>query len=101
MSDRQHPRLTFSATYKLYEKECNITPRQGPSAVSAATLVPFILATFFFITRIIAKSSGLAGGWGWDDYTIIAAFVSHPITITFPADDTDGLEDTRCCHLCS
>jgi hypothetical protein len=44
--------------------------------VNAATLIPFILGTFFFITRIIAKSSGLAGGWGWDDYTIIVAFVS-------------------------
>jgi hypothetical protein len=44
--------------------------------VNAATLIPFVLATFFFITRIIAKSSGLAGGWGWDDYTIIVAFVS-------------------------
>jgi hypothetical protein len=44
--------------------------------INAATLIPFILGTFFFIARIIAKSSGLAGGWGWDDYTIIGAFVS-------------------------
>lgn len=25
--------------------------------------------------RMIAKSSGLAGGWGWDDYTIIVSYV--------------------------
>ncbi|KAJ5912115.1 uncharacterized protein N7473_001418 [Penicillium subrubescens] len=65
----------YFTTYKLYEKECDITPLQGPPMVNAATLIPFILGTFFFITRIIAKSSGLAGGWGWDDYTIIVAFI--------------------------
>ena len=45
--------------------------------ITASTLIPFILATFFFIARIVAKSSGLAGGWGWDDFTIIGAFVSY------------------------
>jgi hypothetical protein len=43
--------------------------------VDGATLVPLILATFFFVARIIAKGGGLAGGWGWDDYTIIISFV--------------------------
>ncbi|CEJ53790.1 Putative Integral membrane protein [Penicillium brasilianum] len=65
----------YFTTYRLYENECNITPRQAPSMINPSTLIPFILATFFFITRIIAKSSGLAGGWGWDDYTIIVAFI--------------------------
>lgn len=43
--------------------------------VNASTLIPFILASFFFVMRMIAKSSGLAGGWGWDDYTIIVSYV--------------------------
>ncbi|KAJ5444712.1 uncharacterized protein N7458_008584 [Penicillium daleae] len=64
----------YFTTYKLYEKECNITPLQGPPMITASSLIPFILATFFFIARIVAKSSGLAGGWGWDDFTIIGAF---------------------------
>ena len=53
--------------------------------IVASTLIPFILATFFFFARIIAKFSGLAGGWGWDDYTIIVAFVSYP-----PVDSLQG-----------
>ncbi|OQD63874.1 hypothetical protein PENPOL_c008G06255 [Penicillium polonicum] len=65
----------FFTTKRLYEKECDITPRKGPAAVKASTLIPFILASFFFVTRMIAKSSGLAGGWGWDDYTIIVSYV--------------------------
>jgi hypothetical protein len=44
--------------------------------VQPSTLIPFILASFFFVARVIAKSSGLAGGWGWDDYTIIVSYVS-------------------------
>ncbi|KAJ5175888.1 uncharacterized protein N7482_001765, partial [Penicillium canariense] len=70
----------YFSTYKLYEKECDITPLQGPPIISASTLVPFILATFFFIARILAKSSGLAGGWGWDHYTIIVAYVSYSLS---------------------
>jgi hypothetical protein len=43
--------------------------------VNPSTLIPFILASFFFIARIVAKSSGLAGGWGWDDYAVIVSYV--------------------------
>ncbi|KAJ5884764.1 hypothetical protein N7495_009274 [Penicillium taxi] len=62
-------------TRRLWEKGCDIPILKGPSAVQGSTLVPLILATVFFIGRIFAKSSGLAGGWGWDDYTIIVSFV--------------------------
>ncbi|KAJ5171161.1 uncharacterized protein N7500_003944 [Penicillium coprophilum] len=65
----------FFTTKRLYEKECDITPLKGPSTVQAATLVPLILASFFFVVRLIAKSSGLAGGWGLDDYTIIVSYI--------------------------
>ncbi|KAJ5474301.1 hypothetical protein N7475_003867 [Penicillium sp. IBT 31633x] len=65
----------FFATKRLHEQACDITPLKGPSVINASTLVPFILATFFFLARLVAKSSGLAGGWGWDDYTIILSFV--------------------------
>ncbi|KAJ5824909.1 hypothetical protein N7447_007249, partial [Penicillium robsamsonii] len=65
----------FFTTKRVYEKECGITPHKGPSVVDAATLIPLILASFFFVVRIIAKSSGLAGGWGLDDYTIIISYV--------------------------
>ncbi|KAJ5607763.1 hypothetical protein N7537_004382 [Penicillium hordei] len=65
----------FFTTKRLYEKECNITPHKGPAVVNASTLIPFILASFFFVMRMIAKFGGLAGGWGWDDYTIIVSYV--------------------------
>ncbi|KAG0157233.1 Extracellular membrane protein, CFEM domain [Penicillium digitatum] len=65
----------FFTTKRLYEQECGIPPRRGPKVVKASTLIPFILATFFFVMRMIAKSSGLAGGWGLDDYTIIASYI--------------------------
>ncbi|KAJ5308624.1 hypothetical protein PENANT_c065G04882 [Penicillium antarcticum] len=65
----------YFTTRRLYEQKCDITPLQGPSLVQGGTMVPLVLATFFFVARMIAKSSGLAGGWGWDDYTIIVSFV--------------------------
>ncbi|KAJ6045178.1 uncharacterized protein N7446_003380 [Penicillium canescens] len=65
----------YFTTRRLYEQKCDITPLKGPSVVEGATLVPLIFATFFFVARIMAKSGGLAGGWGWDDYTIIISFV--------------------------
>jgi hypothetical protein len=70
------PTLTLLATKRLYEQECDITPLEGPPVVKVSTLIPFILASVFFVARMIAKSSGLAGGWGWDDYTIIVSYVS-------------------------
>ncbi|KAJ5666745.1 hypothetical protein N7462_011154, partial [Penicillium macrosclerotiorum] len=65
----------YFTTRRLYEKECDIISVQGPPTISASTLVPLILASFFFVARIIAKASGLAGGWGWDDYTIILSYI--------------------------
>ena len=67
--------------------------------VNASTLIPLIFASFFFIARIIAKSSGLAGGWGWDDYTIIVSYVGSFLDVdpcTF-----NGFTDLRRRDLCS
>lgn len=38
-------------------------------------MVPFILATVFFLNRIIIKFMHLGGAWGPDDYTVIVAYV--------------------------
>ncbi|KAJ5484109.1 hypothetical protein N7539_005905 [Penicillium diatomitis] len=65
----------YFTTYRLYEDVCNIPKMQGPPLVSASTLIPTILAIFFFFARIYAKAIGLGGGWGWDDYTIIVSFI--------------------------
>jgi hypothetical protein len=75
--------LTLSATKRQYEKECDITPLKGPPVVSGSTLTPLILASIFFVARIFAKSCGLAGGWGWDDYTIIVSYVSRAYLVSF------------------
>ncbi|KAI9930708.1 hypothetical protein MW887_011464 [Aspergillus wentii] len=60
---------------RIYEQECSITPLQGPSEAQASTIIPFILASIFFVIRMLAKGYGLAGGWGWDDYTIIVSYI--------------------------
>ncbi|KAJ5952981.1 uncharacterized protein N7479_011394 [Penicillium vulpinum] len=65
----------FFTTKRLYEQECDITPLKGPPVVDASTLIPLILASFFFIMRVVAKGSGLGGGWGLDDYTIVVSYV--------------------------
>lgn len=39
------------------------------------TIVPFVLATILFLVRIVAKTMGLGGGWGGDDYTLIVSYV--------------------------
>ncbi|KAJ5745122.1 hypothetical protein N7520_010304 [Penicillium odoratum] len=65
----------FFTTKRLYEKACEVTPLKRPAVVNPATLIPFILSTLFFIGRIFAKTNGLAGGWGLDDYSIIVAWV--------------------------
>ncbi|KAA8643374.1 CFEM domain-containing protein [Aspergillus tanneri] len=62
-------------TRRLAERECDIKPRKGPAEISGSTLAPLILSSLFFLVRIVAKSLGLAGGWGSDDYTIIGAYV--------------------------
>ncbi|KAJ5242950.1 uncharacterized protein N7469_001277 [Penicillium citrinum] len=64
----------FFTTKRLYEKACDIAPLQGPQPINGSTLAPLILASVFFVARIFAKGSGLAGGWGWDDYTIIVSY---------------------------
>ncbi|KAJ5358164.1 hypothetical protein N7541_005322 [Penicillium brevicompactum] len=67
--------MELFTTKRLYEQTCDVTPLKGPPMINGSTLVPMILSTFFFFARIIAKSSGLAGGWGWDDYTIIVSYI--------------------------
>lgn len=73
------PRLTVSVAKRLGDRACNVPVHQGRPEVEAATLVPLILASVFFFNRMAAKSMGLAGGWGSDDYTIIGAYVRYPL----------------------
>ncbi|KAG2417077.1 hypothetical protein HFD88_008295 [Aspergillus terreus] len=54
-------------------RACSVPYHKGHPEVEAATLVPLILATLLFSNRMVAKSIGLGGGWGPDDYTIIVA----------------------------
>lgn len=58
-------------------RQCNVPYHKGRPEVEAATLVPLILATILFLIRMTAKTIGLGGGWGSDDYTIIVAEVSN------------------------
>ncbi|KZN84585.1 hypothetical protein EN45_087260 [Penicillium chrysogenum] len=73
----------FFTTKRLYEQECDITPLEGPPLVSGSTLLPLILASFFFVARIVAKGIGLAGGWGWDDYTIITSYYFQSLAVIY------------------
>lgn len=49
---------------------------QRYAGVDAGTLIPFIVASILFTIRMAAKSQRLGGGWGADDFTLIAAYVS-------------------------
>ncbi|KAJ5112368.1 hypothetical protein N7532_000413 [Penicillium argentinense] len=71
----------FFTTKRFYEHECSITPLAGPPEIHPSTLVPMILASIFFVARMVAKGSGLAGGWGWDDYTIIMSYASITVSL--------------------
>lgn len=37
--------------------------------------MPFVLATILFVARMAAKTWGLGGGWGGDDYSLIVAYI--------------------------
>lgn len=63
-------------------RQCNVPYHNGHPEVEAATLVPLILATILFLVRMTAKTIGLGGGWGSDDYTIIVAEVRNRYTFT-------------------
>ena len=88
------------ATKRLYEQECDITPLEGPPLVSGSTLLPLILASFFFVARIVAKGIGLAGGWGWDDYTIITSYVSALSMFPYIILMFNGLVGPRSRYIC-
>lgn len=69
----------YVAAKRLGSRQCNIPIHQGRPEIGAATLVPLILASILVANRTAAKLMRLGGGWGWDDYTIIVAFVSTRI----------------------
>ena len=70
----------YVAAKRLGSRQCNIPIHQGRPEIGAATLVPLILATILVMNRVAAKLMRLGGGWGWDDYTIIVAYVSTRIS---------------------
>lgn len=67
----------LAVTRQLNEEQCGIPKRKAIDAINASELAVFILATVFFLVRIVAKSMRLGGGWGMDDHTIIVAWVSR------------------------
>ncbi|KAE8356106.1 hypothetical protein BDV28DRAFT_2324 [Aspergillus coremiiformis] len=62
-------------TQRLSKHQCGVPPHKGRPEIEAATLIPLILGTILFVNRIVAKFMGIGGGWGADDYTIIAAYI--------------------------
>ncbi|KAE8347752.1 hypothetical protein BDV24DRAFT_146547 [Aspergillus arachidicola] len=54
--------------------QSNMTDCVSTSCTPKQTLLPLIFSTLLFANRIAAKSMGLGGGWGPDDYTIIVAY---------------------------
>lgn len=66
----------YTAAKRLQSEQCNLPTHQGRPAADPALIIPLCLATILFATRIFAKSMRISGSWGWDDYTIIVAYVS-------------------------
>ncbi|KAL4893256.1 hypothetical protein BDV59DRAFT_201845 [Aspergillus ambiguus] len=55
-------------------RSCGVPITQRYPEADAGTIIPFSIATILFILRMGAKIMRLGGGWGSDDYTIIAAY---------------------------
>ena len=64
-----------TAAKRLQSQQCNLPTHHGRPAADPALIVPLCLATILFATRICAKYMRITGSWGWDDYTIIGAYV--------------------------
>ncbi|KNG84972.1 integral membrane protein [Aspergillus nomiae NRRL 13137] len=60
---------------RLQSQQCNLPTHDGRPAADPALIVPLSLATILFATRIFAKYIHISGSWGWDDYTIIVAYI--------------------------
>ncbi|OGM49810.1 integral membrane protein [Aspergillus bombycis] len=68
--------VTESFTAKrLQSQQCNLPTHHGRPAADPALIIPLSLATILFVTRIFAKYMRISGSWGWDDYTIIVAYI--------------------------
>ncbi|KAJ9385535.1 hypothetical protein DTO063F5_4128 [Paecilomyces variotii] len=63
-------------TAKFVEsRQCNTPIRRRYAVADAGTIIPFVFATVLVMIRIAAKSMRLGGGWGPDDFTIVASYV--------------------------
>ncbi|PIG81437.1 integral membrane protein [Aspergillus arachidicola] len=60
---------------RLQSQQCNLPTHHGRPAADPALIIPLCLATILFATRICAKYMRISGSWGWDDYTIIVAYI--------------------------
>ncbi|EYE94543.1 CFEM domain-containing protein [Aspergillus ruber CBS 135680] len=58
----------------IVSRQCDLPMPQRYPEADPATIIPFVIATILFAIRMVAKSLRLGGGWGPDDYTIIAAY---------------------------
>lgn len=67
----------LAVTRRLNEDHCGIPKRPKLSLANGSEIATLTLATTFFMVRMVAKCMNLGGGWGADDYTIIAAWVSY------------------------
>ena len=65
----------LSAAKFVESRQCNIPIRRRYAVADAGTIIPFIFATVLVMIRIAAKSMRLGGGWGPDDFTIVASYV--------------------------
>lgn len=66
--------MVLAAKY-IVSRQCDLPMPQRYPEADPATIIPFVIATILFAIRMVAKSLRLGGGWGPDDYTIIAAYV--------------------------
>ena len=75
---RDYQALTGSskkAAQYLDGRTCDVPIAPRYAQTDPGTIVPFVLATILFVVRMAAKSWGLGGGWGGDDYSLIGAYV--------------------------
>lgn len=72
------------AVENISRAQCGIPETNHDASVIAQTLVHFFLQTIFFGLRMLCRAVRIAP-WGWDDTTIVIAYVSATRVVHGPA----------------
>lgn len=89
--------IRYAVAYNSTQTACGVPPAQHHNFMQWFRAVFFALPSFFVAVRVVNKSLKLST-WGWDDTTIMVAYVrSHSPYRYLPPPDQHT--DSPCCFL--